>query len=487
MWGSEALELTEIKRQNSLEPENVQSIARLRTTTMFGKTGHIYIIGIGGAGLSGITEILLNLGFQVSGSDLRRTETTNHLSTLGAKVYYQHEAEQIAGADVVVMSPAIPPQNPEIVAAKQRKIPVIRGAEMLAEIMRMKFSVAVSGTHGKTTTTAMTAAVLDKLDPTVVVGGKLINLGSHARIGHGEMMVVEADEAYGSIEKFFPTVAVVTSVDADHLDYYNSVEEIGETFLKFINKVPFYGLGVLCLDQENIQQLIPRVEKRYVTYGIETRADVMADQIQVEGPTSRYHVRANEKILGEVHLKMPGHHNISNSLAAMAVGLELDVPFDQAREALESFQGVHRRFEIIGQVNDIIVVDDYAHNPAKLKATFSAVRQSYNRRVVAIFQPHRYQRVKHLAEEFSRSFYETDVLIVSSIYGAGEAPVEGVTAEKLARAIQAHGHCHVNYIPNKDEIVNALVELVRPNDIVITVGAGDIWQVGRALLDKLRA
>ena len=402
-------------------------------------------------------------------------------------MYYQHEAEQIAGADVVVMSPAIPPQNPEIVAAKQRKIPVIRGAEMLAEIMRMKFSVAVSGTHGKTTTTAMTAAVLDKLDPTVVVGGKLINLGSHARIGHGEMMVVEADEAYGSIEKFFPTVAVVTSVDADHLDYYNSVEEIGETFLKFINKVPFYGLGVLCLDQENIQQLIPRVEKRYVTYGIETRADVMADQIQVEGPTSRYHVRANEKILGEVHLKMPGHHNISNSLAAMAVGLELDVPFDQAREALESFQGVHRRFEIIGQVNDIIVVDDYAHNPAKLKATFSAVRQSYNRRVVAIFQPHRYQRVKHLAEEFSRSFYQTDVLIVSSIYGAGEAPVEGVTAEKLARAIQAHGHCHVNYIPNKDEIVNTLVELVRPNDIVITVGAGDIWQVGRALLDKLRA
>jgi UDP-N-acetylmuramate--alanine ligase len=358
---------------------------------------------------------------------------------------------------------------------------------MLAEIMRMKFSVAVSGTHGKTTTTAMTAAVLDKLDPTVVVGGKLVSLGSHARIGRSKMMVVEADEAYGSIEKFFPTVAVVTSVDADHLDYYNSVEEIGETFLKFINKVPFYGLGVLCLDQENIQQLIPRVEKRYTTYGIETGADVIAEQIQVEGPTSRYYVRAHGKSLGAVHLKMPGHHNISNSLAAMTVGLELEVPFDQAREAIESFQGVHRRFEIIGQVNDIIVVDDYAHNPAKLKATFRAVRQSYNRRVVAIFQPHRYQRVKHLAEEFSRSFYQTDVLIVSSIYGAGEAPVEGVTAEKLARAIQAHGHRHVNYIPNKDEIVDALVELVQPNDIVITVGAGDIWQVGRALLEKLRA
>ena len=456
-------------------------------TPMFGKTRHVHIIGIGGAGLSGISEILLSLGFHVSGSDMSRTEITEHLGELGASVYYGHQARHVSGADVVVMSPAIPSDNPEILAAQAHKIPVIRGAEMLAEIMRMKFSVAISGTHGKTTTTAMTAAVVERLDPTVVVGGKLVNLGSHARIGHGEVMVVEADEAYGSIEKFFPTVAVVTSVDADHLDYYNSVEEIGETFLKFINKVPFYGLAVLCLDQENIQQLIPRVEKQYVTYGIETRADIMAEQIQVEGPTSRYQVRENGTILGEVHLKMPGHHNISNSLAAMAVGLQLDVPFDQAREAIESFQGVHRRFEIIGEVNDIIVVDDYAHNPAKLKATFSAVRQSYNRRIVAIFQPHRYQRVKHLAEEFSRSFYQTDVLIVSSIYGAGEAPVEGVTAEKLARAIQAHGHRNVNYIPNKDEIVDALVQLVQPNDIVITVGAGDIWQVGRALLKELRA
>ena len=401
-------------------------------------------------------------------------------------IYPKSKREQISDADVVVISPAVPLHNPEVTAAKERKIPVIRGAEMLAEIMRMKSSVAVSGTHGKTTTTAMTAAVLEKLDPTVVVGGKLISLGSHARIGHGEMMVVEADEAYGSIEKFFPTIAVVTSIDADHLDYYNSVEEIGETFLKFINKVPFYGTAVLCLDQENIQQLIPRIEKRYVTYGIETRADLMAERLKIEGPTSHYRVRANGAILGEVHLKMPGNHNISNSLAAIAVGLELRVPFDLIRDALESFRGVHRRFEIIGQVDGIIVVDDYAHNPAKLKATFRAARESYNRRIVAVFQPHRYQRVKHLAEEFSRSFYQTDVLIVTSIYGAGEEPVEGVTAEKLAHAIQAHGHRHVIYMPEKEAIVDALVQMIRQNDIVITVGAGDIWQVGRELLEKLR-
>ena len=454
---------------------------------MFGATRHIHIIGIGGAGLSGIAEILLSLDFWISGSDLSQSETTDHLAALGAKVYYGHAAEQISGADVVVVSPAVPPQNPEVVEAKNRKVPVIRGAEMLAEIMRMKSSVAISGTHGKTTTTAMTAAVLEKLDPTVIVGGKLVSLGSHARIGRGEIMVVEADEAYGSIEKFFPTIAVVTSVDADHLDYYNSVEEIGETFLKFVNKVPFYGTGVLCLDQENIQRLVPRLEKRYVTYGIETRADLTAEQIRIDGPTSHYHVRAKGDILGEVHLKMPGRHNISNALAAIAVGLELEVPFDQLRDALESFQGVHRRFEVIGQANGIIVVDDYAHNPAKLKATFRAARESYNRRIVAVFQPHRYQRVKHLAEEFSKSFYETDVLIVTSIYGAEEAPVEGVTAENLTQAIQAHGHRRASYIPDKAEVARALMKIVRPNDIVITVGAGDIWCVGRELLDHLNA
>ncbi|MDE0297317.1 MAG: UDP-N-acetylmuramate--L-alanine ligase [Candidatus Poribacteria bacterium] len=453
---------------------------------MFGKTRHVHIIGIGGAGLSGISEILLSLGFHVSGSDMSRTEITEQLIKLGATVYHGHQDRQVTDADVVVMSPAIPFDNPEILAAKARQIPVIRGAEMLAEIMRMKFSVAVSGTHGKTTTTAMTAAVLDKLDPTVVVGGKLVSLGSHARIGQGEVMVVEADEAYGSLEKFFPTVAVVTSVDADHLDYYNSIEEIGQTFLKFINKVPFFGTSVLCIDQENIQQLLPKVERRYITYGINTRADLMAEKIRVKGPTSWYQVKFRGEVLGELHLKMPGNHNISNSLAAIGVGIELDIPFSHIQGALESFQGIHRRFEIIGNEQDIIVVDDYAHNPAKLQAVFRAVKESYNRRVVAVFQPHRYQRVRHLAEEFSKSFCNTDVLIVTSIYGAGETPIEGVTGENLANAIKARGHRHVIYIPDKGQIVDALMPEIRPNDIVVTVGAGDIWQVGRELLRRLQ-
>ena len=453
---------------------------------MFGKTRHVHIVGIGGAGLSGISEILLSLGFHVSGSDMNRTEITEHLIKLGASVYYGHEARHVPDADVVVVSPAIPSENPEILAAKARKIPVIRGAEMLAEIMRMKFSVAVSGTHGKTTTTAITAAVLDELDPTVVVGGKLVSLGSHARIGHGEVMVVEADEAYGSIEKFFPTVAVVTSVDADHLDYYNSIEEIGKTFLEFINKVPFFGVAVLCMDQENIRQLLPQVEKRHITYGIDADADLMAKEIRVKGPTSRYQVKFRGDVLGEVHLKMPGRHNISNSLAAIGVGIELDIPFNRIRAALESFQGIHRRFEIVGEAQGIIIVDDYAHNPAKLRAVFSAARESYKRRIVAVFQPHRYQRVRHLADEFSKSFYDTDVLIVTSIYGAGETPIEGVTGENLATAIKARGHQHVIYVPDKDRVVDELMSEIRPNDIVITVGAGDISQVGRDLSRRLR-
>ena len=454
---------------------------------MFGKTRHVHIVGIGGAGLSGISEILLSLGFHVSGSDMNRTEITEHLFKLGASVLLRSSSPLRPGCGCCCCFPCdFLPRNPEILAAKARKIPVIRGAEMLAEIMRMKFSVAVSGTHGKTTTTAITAAVLDELDPTVVVGGKLVSLGSHARIGHGEVMVVEADEAYGSIEKFFPTVAVVTSVDADHLDYYNSIEEIGKTFLEFINKVPFFGVAVLCMDQENIRQLLPQVEKRHITYGIDAEADLMAKEIRVKGPTSRYQVKFRGDVLGEVHLKMPGRHNISNSLAAIGVGIELDIPFNRIRAALESFQGIHRRFEIVGEAQGIIIVDDYAHNPAKLRAVFSAARESYKRRIIAVFQPHRYQRVRHLADEFSKSFYDTDVLIVTSIYGAGETPIEGVTGENLATAIKARGHQHVIYVPDKDRVVDELMSEIRPNDIVITVGAGDISQVGRDLSRRLR-
>jgi len=452
---------------------------------MLGKTQHIHIIGIGGAGLSGITEILLDLGFQVTGSDLCESYTTKHLCERGATIYYGHTASQVQGADVVVISPAIPEDNPELVAAKTQKIPVVTGAEMLNEITRMRYSVAISGTHGKTTTTAMTAAVLETLDPTVVVGGKLMN-GSHARSGTGNVMVVEADEAYGSIEMVYPSLAVVTSVDADHLDYYKNVDEIGETFLTFINKIPFYGAAVLCVDAENIQKFIPRIKKRYTTYGLETRADLIAEAIVIEGPTSRYRVRKNGHLYGEIHLKMPGGHNISNSLAAIAVGLELDIPFQRIQESLETFQGVHRRFEVLGEANEVTIVDDYAHNPAKLKAALSAARDAYNRRIVAVFQPHRYQRVRDLADEFSRAFYQADILIVTSIYGAGETPIQNVTAENLAQSIQAHGHRHVYYVPDTDEVANVLMKLTQPKDIVITLGAGDISKVGREFLKRLQ-
>lgn len=448
---------------------------------MFGKTQHIHIIGIGGAGLSGIAEVLLDLDFNVTGSDIKKTATTEHLKSCGAKIWYGHASSHVDGADVVVMSPAIPEDNSELQAAMLSKIPIIRGAEMLNEITRMRYSIAVSGTHGKTTTTAMTAAVLTTLDPTVVVGGKLVN-GSNARSGHGDVMVIEADEAYGSIEMFYPTIAVVTSVDADHLDYYDNVAEIGRTFLTFINKVPFYGTAVLCLDQENIQKLIPEVEKKFVTYGLDTRADLIAENIKIDGPTSHYQVRNQGEVCGSVHLKMPGRHNILNSLAAIAVGFELEIPFDKIQNALESFEGVHRRFEVLGNVGDIVVVDDYAHNPAKLMAALRGAREGYNRRIVAVFQPHRYARVRDLADEFSRSFYQADVLIVTSIYGAGEEPIENVTGENLASAIEAHGHPDVIYLSDMNEVVDHLIKITRPNDLVITLGAGDIVNVGHEFL-----
>lgn len=453
---------------------------------LFGKTQNIHLIGIGGAGLSGIAEVLLGLDFNITGSDIRKSAATEHLKSCGAKIWYRHASSNVNGADVVVMSPAIPEDNPELRAAMHAKIPIIRGAEMLNEITRMRKSIAISGTHGKTTTTALTAAVLSSLDPTVVVGGKLVN-GSNARSGHGEIMVIEADEAYGSFKMIYPTVAVVTSVDADHLDYYNNIDEIGEAFLTFINKVPFYGSSVLCLDQPNIQKLIPNVERKYVTYGLHTDADLTADDIKFEGPTSSFKVCNQGNILGNVHLSMPGQHNIANSLAAIAVGLELEISFDKIQHALETFQGVHRRFEVLGKVDNIVVVDDYAHNPAKLMAALQGAREGYNRRIIAVFQPHRYGRVRDLAHEFCHSFDHADILIVTSIYGAGEQPIENVTGKNLANAIEEHGHTHVIYESDMNGVVERLLSITKSNDLVITLGAGDIYNVGHEFLARYKS
>ena len=455
---------------------------------MFGKTRQIHFVGIGGSGMCGIAEILLSHGFAVTGSDRAAGENTQHLQKLGATVYIGHDALNLGDADVVVVSSAVPDSNPEVSAARRRQVPVIARAEMLAELMKLEYSIAIGGTHGKTTTTAMIATVLEcaGLDPTVIDGGRLVHLGSGARAGGGEFLVAEADEAYGSIKRFHPTVAVVTSIDADHLDYYRDIDDIGRVFLEFANRVPFFGVAVLCLDQENVQALIPKLDKRYVTYGVRSDADVTAADLTYDGSMSRCTVRHKGATLGDLTIPAPGEHNILNALAAVCVALELDLEFDAISDALAGFQGVHRRFEVLGEKRGVLVVDDYAHNPAKLKAAFAGARTGFpNRRLVAVFQPHRHHRVKHLADEFSRSFFQTDVLFVTPIYGAGEQPIEGVTGEGLADAIRQHGHCGVTYVHSHDELAEGLTEAVRPGDLVLTVGAGDIWKAGVGLLDSL--
>ena len=459
-----------------------------RQVGMFGKTRHIHFVGIGGAGMCGIAEILLSHGFHVSGSDRAAGENTLHLQRIGANVYIGHDALNQDGADVVVVSSAVPEDNPEVIAARRRSVPVIARAEMLAELMKLKYSIAVGGTHGKTTTTALIATVLEcaELDPTVIDGGRLVHLGSNARAGASEFLVAEADEAYGSIKRFDPTVAVVTSIDEDHLDYYRDLDDIRQVFLEFANRVPFFGVAVLCLDQENVEALIPKLDKRYVTYGLRDDADISAADLTYDGSTSRCTVLRRGKALGELTIPLPGEHNVLNALAAVCVGLELDLEFDTISDALAGFQGVHRRFEVLGEKRGVLVVDDYAHNPAKLKAAFAGVRTGFpNRRLVAVFQPHRYHRVKHLADEFSRSFFQTDVLFVTPIYGAGEQPIEGVTGKGLADAIRQHGHSGVTYVPTHDELAAGLTESVCPGDRVLTVGAGDIGKAGVELLDSL--
>lgn len=457
---------------------------------MFGKTRTIHFIGIGGSGMCGIAEILMTHGMAVSGSDLADGENTSRLRSLGAAVAIGHRAENLGSADVVVVSSAVPESNPEIVEARRRKIPVIARAEMLAELMKLKYSVAVGGTHGKTTTTALVGTVLEHagLDPTVIDGGRLVHLDSGARAGKSELMVVEADEAYGSIKRFDPTIAVVTSVDADHLDYYRNIDEIRQVFLDFVNRVPFYGMSVLCLDQENIQALIPQVQRRFMTYGIATNADVTASDLMFNGVNTQFIARYRDNVLGKVRTHLPGEHNVLNSLAAISVGLEMGVPFTTMADALGAFQGVRRRFEVVGEAQGVLIVDDYAHNPAKLRAAFAAARAGYpERRLVVVFQPHRYHRVHHLSAEFARSFYQADVVYVTEIYGAGEEPIEGVSGEGLVAAIREHGHRCVISASSRPQLIEDLKRKVAPGDTVMTVGAGDVWKVGAEFLQWLNA
>jgi len=455
---------------------------------MYQKKYHIHFVGIGGIGMSGIAELLLNLGYKVSGSDTASTEITDRLKGLGGTVYKGHHGSRIEGADVVVISSAINPDNPEVLAATQASVPVIPRAEMLAELMRLKYSIAVAGAHGKTTTTSLIASILAEggLDPTVVIGGKLKSIGSNALLGQGNFIVAEADESDGSFLKYSPAIAVVTNIDREHLDFYKDIDDIKNAFIQFIDRIPFYGLAVLCLDNEFVQDIIPKIKKRFTTYGMSSQADYQAKNISIEGLKSRYKVYLHGKVLGEITLNLPGIHNVYNSMAGIAVGMELGIPFDVIKSALKTLQGVQRRLEIKGEAKGIIVVDDYGHHPTEIKTTLQAAKESWpDRRIVVVFQPHRYTRTKALFDDFTRAFYQSDHLVILPIYAAGEKLIEGVDSVSLCEGIASHGHKEVTYIEDHESSVTYLNRILRKNDILLTQGAGDVWKIGMALLDSL--
>ncbi|RJQ66299.1 MAG: UDP-N-acetylmuramate--L-alanine ligase [Desulfobacteraceae bacterium] len=457
---------------------------------MYHKKYHIHFVGIGGIGMSGIAELLLNLNYKVSGSDLKRSDITDRLQRLGGRVYEGHAAEQIAGADVVVVSSAIDPANPEVQAAVAAALPVIPRAEMLAELMRLKYSIAVAGAHGKTSTTSLVASVLAAggLDPTVVIGGKLKSIGSNAVLGKGDYIVAEADESDGSFLKYSPAIAVVTNIDREHLDFYKDLDAIQQVFLDFIHRIPFYGLAVLCLDNEAVQNLIPRLRKRFVTYGMNPQADLQAREVVCQGLTSRFTVVFESVTLGPVMLNLPGLHNVYNALAAISVGLELGIDFDLIKTALQGVEGVQRRLEIKGEAQAITVVDDYGHHPTEIKTTLDAMEVAWpGRRKVVIFQPHRYTRTRALFDDFARSFYRSDILLVLPIYAASERPIEGVDSRSLCDSIRAHGHKDVRFAADIEEALTLLSELMSPGDVVLTLGAGNVYQLGELLVERLNA
>ncbi|HEY3447315.1 MAG TPA: UDP-N-acetylmuramate--L-alanine ligase [Myxococcales bacterium] len=449
----------------------------------------VHFVGVGGIGMSGIAEVLLNLGYAVTGTDLKASEITRRLESLGAVVHTgPHRAESVGECDVVVISSAVRKDNPEVVVARARKTPVIPRAEMLAELMRLKYGIAIAGSHGKTTTTSMVATVLAAagLDPTAVVGGKLNSLGSNAKLGKGELMVVEADESDGSFLKLTPVVAVVTNIDAEHLDHFGTLEHLKSAFAEFTNRVPFYGLAVMCLDHPNVQALLPLVEKRVVTYGFAAQADYRADEVRLDGFMTRFKAFRRGEDLGEFAVRMVGRHNAQNALATIAVAEELQIPLAVVRDALSSFGGVQRRFTVKGEEAGVTVVDDYGHHPAEVRATLKGAKQAFNRRVICAFQPHRYTRTHLLMDDFATAFNDADVLFVTEVYAAGEEPIAGATGERVAEAIKACGHRDVTFVPTRAELATAIRTRVQAGDIVITQGAGDVNQSGVELLGLLK-
>jgi UDP-N-acetylmuramate--alanine ligase len=457
---------------------------------MFSSIKKLHFVGIGGIGMSGIAEILMDQGFSVTGSDRAGSDNTERLAALGARIYIGHKGTNVEpDVDALVYSSAIPLDNPEIVVANQRKIPVIRRAEMLAEVMRLKYGIGIAGTHGKTTTTSMVSLVLMEggVDPTVIVGGRLHGLaGSNARMGKGEFIVVEADEFDRSFLSITPTIAVLTTLETDHLDCYRDLEDIKSAFIQFAGKVPFYGFIVLCLDEPALQDIMPKLKKKIITYGLNGQADLQAVDLVHKENRTRFVVLQNGKELGEVELQIPGKHNVQNALAAIAVGLELNVPFDKVKAGIEKFTGVFRRWEIKAEIGGITVVDDYAHHPTEIKATLAGVKAGWRRRVICVFQPHLYSRTRDFYDEFGRSFFNADVLVLTDVYPAREEPIQGVTGELIVNAAKEVGHKRVEYVPDKTQIPDFLMKIKQPGDIIITMGAGDIWRFGEEFIAKLK-
>jgi UDP-N-acetylmuramate--alanine ligase len=456
---------------------------------VYGSTHRIHFIGVGGSGMSGLAEVLLNMGYQVSGSDLKPTDVTDRLVTLGGRVFLGHAASNVEGAQVVVYSSAVRPDNPELVRARANGIPVIPRADMLAELMRMKYGVAVGGSHGKTTTTSMVAAVLQRggLDPTIVVGGRLKTLGTNAQLGHGRFLVAEADESDGSFLRLAPAVTVVTNIDREHLDHYKDLDDIRQAFVYFANRVPFYGVAVLCVDDDNVRTILPKVTKRSILYGTRPEAEIRGVSIELLPHGSRFRVEAAGERLGLIELHVPGRHNALNALAAVAVGLELEIAFEHIAESLAAFRGVGRRFELRGEVAGVRVVDDYGHHPTEIAATLAAAKGSGAGRVLVVFQPHRYTRTASLKEEFGRCFDDADRVWVMDVYAAGEPPIPGVSGETVVDSAHAHGAAHVQYAPTGAEAVEAALREARAGDVVLTLGAGDVSKLGEILLDGLKA
>ena len=455
------------------------------TSYMLRKTKKIHFVGIGGIGMSGIAEFLHNKGYEITGSDLHLSETTAHLEKEGIKVYEGHRIENLDNVDVVVRSSAINEDNPEIIYAKNSKITVIRRAEMLAELMRMSFGIGIAGTHGKTTSTSMVGMILSaaNLDPTVIVGGKVMNYGKNNLLGSGDYIVVEADEYDRSFLTLSPIIAAITNVEADHLDCYDNFSDIKNAFVTFANKVPFFGTVICCLDDLGVQEILPEIEKNIVTYGITRQADVRAINIQNHDFKSSFEVLYRNYNLGSLLLNTTGKHNIQNALLAISIGIEMNIAFDKIKKGLEEFKGVYRRLEYIGEIKGVKIFDDYAHHPTEIISTLQGVRENTEHRIIAVFQPHLYSRTRDFYHEFGRSFYNADVLIIVPIYPAREKPISGISGQMIVDSAIQSGHNHAFYIENNDMITNKIMEIIKKGDIVITLGAGDIYKYGKQLLE----